>query len=81
MALQVIIWMSGTDNEITYLNQTWLDYAGRPSDAGGPEHHETVFRQTNWSDAARCTTRPSSGVNLFSWSTGSGVTTANIAGW
>ena len=29
----VMIWMSGTDNEITYLNQTWLDYAGRPSDA------------------------------------------------
>jgi PAS domain S-box-containing protein len=28
-----MIWMSGTDNEITYLNQTWLDYAGRPSDA------------------------------------------------
>ena len=29
----VMIWMSGTDNEITYLNQTWLDYAGRASDA------------------------------------------------
>ena len=29
----VMIWMSGADNEITYLNQTWLDYAGRPSDA------------------------------------------------
>ena len=29
----VMIWMSGTNNEITYLNQTWLDYAGRPSDA------------------------------------------------
>ena len=28
----VMIWMSGTANEITYLNQTWLDYAGRPSD-------------------------------------------------
>ena len=29
----VMIWMSGTDNEITPLNQTWLDYAGRPPDA------------------------------------------------
>ncbi len=29
----VMIWMSGMANEITYLNQTWLDYAGRPSDA------------------------------------------------
>ena len=29
----VMIWMSGMFNEITYLNQTWLDYAGRPSDA------------------------------------------------
>ena len=29
----VMIWMSGTHNEITYLNQTWLDYAGSPSDA------------------------------------------------
>jgi PAS domain S-box-containing protein len=29
----VMIWMSGTDNEITYLNETWLAYAGAPSDA------------------------------------------------
>jgi PAS domain S-box-containing protein len=29
----VMIWMSSTANEITYLNQTWLDFAGRPSDA------------------------------------------------
>ena len=29
----VMIWMSGTDNEIAYLNQTWIDYAGRPLDA------------------------------------------------
>ena len=29
----VMIWMSGTDNEITYLNQAWLDYAGQPVDA------------------------------------------------
>ena len=29
----VMIWMSGTDQEIKFLNQTWLDYAGRPLDA------------------------------------------------
>ena len=32
-AVPVMIWMSSTANEITYLNQTWLDYAGQPSDA------------------------------------------------
>ena len=29
----VMIWMSGAEQEITYLNQTWLDYTGRPLDA------------------------------------------------
>jgi len=29
----VMIWMSGADKKITYLNQTWLDYTGRPLDA------------------------------------------------
>jgi len=29
----VMIWMSGTEGQITYLNQTWLDYTGRPLDA------------------------------------------------
>ena len=28
----VMIWMSGTDHEVTYLNQTWVDFAGRPPD-------------------------------------------------
>jgi PAS domain S-box-containing protein len=39
----VMIWMSGTDNEITYLNQTWLDYAGRPSDAAVQHLQATVL--------------------------------------
>jgi len=26
----VMIWMSGAGHEITYLNQTWLEYTGRP---------------------------------------------------
>lgn len=33
----VMIWMSGADHEITYLNQTWLDYAGQPSDDAAVE--------------------------------------------
>jgi PAS domain S-box-containing protein len=28
-----MIWMSGTEKQISYLNQTWLDYTGRPLDA------------------------------------------------
>jgi PAS domain S-box-containing protein len=28
----VMIWMTGADRRITYLNQTWLDYTGRPLD-------------------------------------------------
>jgi PAS domain S-box-containing protein len=28
----VMIWMSGAEKQITYLNQTWLDYTGRPLD-------------------------------------------------
>jgi len=29
-SVPVMIWMAGADQEITFLNQTWLDYAGRP---------------------------------------------------
>ena len=50
-----MIWMSGTDNEITYLNQTWLDYAGRPSDAAVENLRARTSTQTKPSDAARCT--------------------------
>ena len=47
----VMIWMSGTDNEITYLNQTWLDYAGRPSDAAVETLQATVLHPD---EAERC---------------------------
>ena len=47
----VMIWMSGTDNEITYLNQTWLDYAGRPSDAAVERLQATVLHPD---EAERC---------------------------
>ena len=77
----VMIWMSGTDNEITYLNQTWLDYAGQPSDAAVETLRQRSSTPKKRSDAARCTRRPSSSVCLFSWSIGSGAATANIAGW
>jgi len=29
----VMIWMAAPDTRITYLNQTWIDYTGRPADA------------------------------------------------
>ena len=29
----VMIWMSDAEKQMTYLNQTWLDYTGRPLDA------------------------------------------------
>ena len=47
----VMIWMSGTNNEITYLNQTWLDYAGRPSDAAVDTLRATVVHPD---DVERC---------------------------
>jgi len=31
-SVPVMIWMSGADQEIKFLNQTWLDYAGQPLD-------------------------------------------------
>lgn len=47
----VMIWMSGTDDEITYLNQTWLDYAGQPSDAAVEKLRATVLHPD---EAERC---------------------------
>ena len=47
----VMIWMSGTDDEITYLNQTWLDYAGPPLDAAVETMRATVLHPD---DAERC---------------------------
>ena len=47
----VMIWMSGTNNEITYLNQTWLDYAGRPSDAAVEKLQAMVLHPD---EAERC---------------------------
>ena len=77
----VMIWMSGTENDITYLNQTWLDYAGQPLDAAVVKYRPWSSTRTKRSAAARWTRGPSSSVCLFSWSIGSGATTANIAGW
>jgi PAS domain S-box-containing protein len=47
----VMIWMSGTDNEIAYLNQTWLDYAGRSSDAAVDKLQAMVLHPD---EAERC---------------------------
>jgi PAS domain S-box-containing protein len=77
----VMIWMSGTNNEITYLNQTWLDYADGHRMQRWKSYRQWFSTQTKRSDAARCTRRPSSSERLFSSSIGSGATTANIPGW
>jgi PAS domain S-box-containing protein len=47
----VMIWMSGTEEEITYLNQTWLDYAGRPLDAAVEQLRAMVLHPD---EAERC---------------------------
>jgi PAS domain S-box-containing protein len=47
----VMIWMSGTDQEIKFLNQTWLDYAGRPLDAAVETLQATVLHPD---EAERC---------------------------
>ena len=47
----VMIWMSGTEEEITYLNQTWLDYAGRPLDAAVEKLRAMVLHPD---EAERC---------------------------
>jgi PAS domain S-box-containing protein len=77
----VMIWMSGTDNEITI--------SIRPGSITRDDHRMQRWKsyrqwfstQTKRSDAARCTRRPSSSESLFSSSIGSGATTANIDGW
>ena len=47
----VMIWMSGAEKQITYLNQTWLDYTGRPLDAAlGHDRAEVLHPD----EAERC---------------------------
>jgi PAS domain S-box-containing protein len=47
----VMIWMSGTQKEIAYLNQTWLDFTGRPLDAMLGQERADVLHPD---DAERC---------------------------
>ena len=47
----VMIWMSGTERQISYLNQTWLDYTGRPSDATVGQQQADVLHPD---EDARC---------------------------
>jgi PAS domain-containing protein len=78
----VMIWMSGAEKQITYLNQTWLDFTGRPLDAmlgTGTGRRPPPGR--SGAMPGGCTRRPSISVSRFRWSIGSGATTANIAGW
>jgi PAS domain S-box-containing protein len=77
----VMIWMSGAEKQITYLNQTWLEYTGRPLDAVLGRRRAEILHPD---DEERCLgvfEKPSRSVNLFRWSIGSAATTAYIAGW
>jgi len=47
----VMIWMSGAEKQITYLNQTWLDFTGRPLDAMLGQVQADVLHPD---EAARC---------------------------
>ena len=47
----VMIWMSDAEKQITYLNQTWLDYTGRPLDAVLGQRQADVLHPD---EAGRC---------------------------
>ena len=47
----VMIWMSGTEGQISYLNQTWIDYTGRPLDAMVGQRQADVLHPD---EAERC---------------------------
>jgi len=47
----VMIWMSGIEGQITYLNQTWLEFTGRPLDAMVGQVQADVLHPD---EAARC---------------------------
>ena len=82
----VLIWMSDVDNQCTYLNQTWLDFTGRPLQAElgrgwlesvHPDDRERVWRAT--ADAYRLRIRFTTESRLrrhdgeYRWILGEGV--------
>ena len=75
----VMIWMSDAEKQITYLNQTWLDYTGLAIGCGGGIDGLRSFTPTKRSDAATCT-KAFEQREPFQLEIGSAATTANIAG-
>ena len=75
-----MIWMSDAEKQVTYLNQTWLDYTDWPVDAALGYRWVEILHPDDGSDAGNCTKRPLSCVSLIGWSIGSAAMTANIAG-
>ena len=47
----VMIWMSGAEGQISYLNQTWIAYTGRPLDAMAGQRQADVLHPD---EAERC---------------------------
>jgi PAS domain S-box-containing protein len=77
----VMIWMSGADREITFLNQIWLDYTGRPLETTLGRQQADVLHPD---EAERCREvywKAFEQREPFRMEPGSVVTTANIAGW
>ena len=77
----VMIWMSGAEQQVTYLNQISLDYTGLPLETTLGSQEINVLHPD---EVERCRDgigRPSSSASLFRWSIDSVATTANIAGW
>ena len=76
----VMIWMSDAEKQVTYLNQTWLDYTDWPVDAALGYRWVEILHPDDLERCRDLYKRRLSCGSLFGWSIGSAAMTANIAG-